>query len=140
MAESSSSPSSDVVSSCPVDLDAQIADLPREEDGDIVISLQRAANLVRSGAADSAERENQRCLEQVGETALPLFALQVISLVRTLDLASLVVGPLPPLETDQIVRTVSTGRSGPRRDYAHAIVTAVRVRLHAFDGGRREVA
>lgn len=105
-----------------------------------MILLQRAASLVRSGSSNVAETEIRHSLEHVGDVELSLYAIHAIALVRTLDLASLVVGPLPPRETDRIVRTVSTDRSGPRHDYAHAITTAVRVRLQTFDGGRREAA
>jgi len=128
---SSSSPvSSDVVVSC----SPQTNPL-QNVDPDLVRTLHRAATLVRSGATNLAEFEILHRLASVLDTDLTTFALDIIDHVRTLDLATLGAGPILPLDPDRVLTTSSPGRSGPRRDYAHAIVTALRIRLHAAHAG-----
>ncbi len=97
----------------------------------LAASLRRAAAFIRTGSSDRAESELLTCLETFSEEDLASVYIGAITLVRALDLAPLFPGPvLPPDETDTVVIPPTRRRSSQRRDYAHAIATALRVRMN----------
>ncbi len=104
---------------------------PDRTDLALAASLRRAAAFIRTGSRDRAESELLTCLETYSEEELSTVYIGAIALVRDLDLAPLFPGPVLPLEeTDTIVAPPTHRRSSQRRDYAHAIATALRVRMN----------
>lgn len=110
---------------------------PLVVDPELVATLHRAAALVRAGAIETAEREILHRLVTVTDIGVSAYALDAISFVRELDVASLAAGPVLTPDPTRFGAPSAPRRSGPRLDYAHAITTALRVRLQSIGAAPR---
>lgn len=108
----------------------------------LATTLRQAATLIRTGDFDRAELEILTVLEAYTEDELPAVYIGAVALVRELNLAPMVVGPvLPADDADQIAPSFRGRRgSGQRRDFAYAIATALRVRMNPTGTGTRRSA